>query len=39
MSCLTLNFKVEGQDHNHGIYLFEFLVIYLVIVDTKNKFM
>ena len=38
-SCLTLNYKIKGHGLNHGTYLFEFFVIYLVIVDTKNKFM
>ena len=37
MSCVTLNFKIKGQGHNHEIYLLEFPVIYLVIGDTKKN--
>ena len=39
MSCLTLNFKVKDQGHNHETYFCEFPDIHLVIVDTKHKFL
>ena len=39
LSCLTLNFKVKGQGHNHETYIFEFPDIHLVILDTKHKFL
>ena len=38
LSCLTLNFKVNGQGYNIGIYLNEFQDIDLVLIDTKTSF-